>query len=168
LGIGPLLAKVLVARGITDEAEASRFLNPSLENLHSPASLPDYSAARDVLLDARDRRQSIFVHGDYDVDGVTSAALLTRFLENIGCAVTTHVPHRQREGYGIHTMAVEFAKEAGAEVFLTCDCGTGAIAQVEQAKAYGMRVVVTDHHEVGNMLPNAEAVINPHRSWSGI
>ncbi len=146
-----------------DVEAATRYLNPSLENLHSPESLPDYLPSRDVLLDAKDRKLPIFVHGDYDVDGVTSAALLSRFLENIGCAVTTHVPHRQREGYGIHSMAVDFAKEAGAEVFLTCDCGTAAIAQVEKAKGYGMRVVVTDHHEVGELLPNAEAVINPHR-----
>jgi len=163
LGIGSLLARVLVARGLTDPAEASRFLKPEIENLHDPRLLPDYDRARDVLLDARDRKLSIFVHGDYDVDGVTSAALFTRYLQNIGCEVTTHVPHRQREGYGIHMMAVEYAKEAGAEVFLTCDCGTAAIAQVELARSHGMRVVVTDHHEVGETLPNAEAVINPHR-----
>ncbi|MHB8636324.1 MAG: single-stranded-DNA-specific exonuclease RecJ, partial [Fimbriimonadaceae bacterium] len=119
LGIGGILARVLVSRGITDVQEAKHFLNPAIEDLHDPKLLPDYAAARDVLLDARDRKLQIFVHGDYDVDGVTSAALLTRYLENVGCAVSTHVPHRQREGYGIHTMAVEYAKSAGAQVFLT-------------------------------------------------
>lgn len=166
LGIGAVLARVLAARGVTDLEAARRFLNPDVADLHDPRLLPDYVPAQDVLLDARDRKLPIFVHGDYDVDGVTSAALLTRYLQNIGCEVTTHVPHRQREGYGIHTMAVDYAQSVGAKVFLTCDCGTAAIAQVELAKSHGMRVVVTDHHEVGDSLPNAEAVINPHRRES--
>lgn len=163
LGIGSLLARVLACRGLTDAAGVRRFLESNPADLHDPRLLPDYTPAQNILLDARDRKLSIFVHGDYDVDGVTSAALLTRYLENIGCTVSTHVPHRQREGYGIHTMAVDYAHEIGAKVFLTCDCGTAAIAQVELAKSYGMRIVVTDHHEVGDSLPNAEAVINPHR-----
>src|SRR5579862_9061871 len=166
LGIGSILSRVLVARGIIDVEKARKFLKPTLDDLHDPSLLPDYLAGRDVLLDARDRKLPIFVHGDYDVDGVTSAALLTRYLQNVGCVVTTHVPHRQREGYGIHTMAVDYANSVGARVFLTCDCGTAAIAQVELAKSHGMRVVVTDHHEVGSTMPNAEAVINPHRADS--
>jgi single-stranded-DNA-specific exonuclease len=166
LGVGSLVAQVLAARGFTDPEDASLFLNPSLDDLHPATELPDYAAARDVLLDARDRKLAIYVHGDYDVDGVTSAALLTRFLEDAGCNVTTHVPHRIKEGYGIHATAVEAARAEGAQVFLTCDCGSSAVAQVEQARAAGMSVVVTDHHEIGAKLPDANAVVNPHRKDS--
>jgi len=166
LGVSPLLAALLVSRGWTDAVEAEKFLNPRLADLHDPKLLPDYAAARDCILGARERKEIIYVHGDYDVDGVTSAALLTRFLRKIGCQVVAHVPHRMREGYGIHPDAVEDAREQGAKLFLTCDCGGGALTQVEQANAYGMKVVVTDHHHLGETLPAAEAVINPHRADS--
>lgn len=166
LGIPSLVAAILVRRGITDPASAERFLYPSLDHLHDPRKLPDYTAARDCILGAKERKELIFVHGDYDVDGVTSAALLNRFLTRIGCEVHTHVPHRMREGYGIHRSAVEAAKAAGAKLFLTCDCGVSAIEQVRIAREAGMDVVVTDHHTIGAELPDANAVINPHRTDS--
>jgi single-stranded-DNA-specific exonuclease len=97
------------------------------------------------------------------VDGVTSAALLGRFLENIGCEVQVHVPHRMKEGYGIHLSAVHAAIEWGAQVFLTCDCGVSAFEQLRIAREAGMRVVVTDHHEVGPEMPEVDALVNPHR-----
>lgn len=163
LGIPSLLAAVLVRRGFHEPAAADRFLNPRLDQLHDPRKLPDYEAAKNAILGAKERDELIFVHGDYDVDGVTSAAIFHRFLSRIGCRVHTHVPHRMREGYGIHLSAVEEAKTLGAKLFLTCDCGVGAHEQVEAAKEAGMAVVVTDHHSVGAELPAAEAVINPHR-----
>jgi single-stranded-DNA-specific exonuclease len=163
LGVPSIVAAVLVQRGICDPAEAEKFLNPSLDDLHPPDALPDYAKAKEAILGARERKDLIFVHGDYDVDGVTSAALLNRFLSKIGCEVHTHVPHRMREGYGIHRSAVEAAKALGARLFLTCDCGVSAHEQVEIAKEAGMRVVVTDHHTVGSTLPDADAVVNPHR-----
>jgi single-stranded-DNA-specific exonuclease len=163
LGVPSIVAAVLVQRGICDPAEAEKFLNPSLDDLHPPDALPDYAKAKEAILGARERKDLIFVHGDYDVDGVTSAALLNRFLTKIGCEVHTHVPHRMREGYGIHRSAVEAAKALGARLFLTCDCGVSAHEQVEIAKEAGMRVVVTDHHTVGSTLPDADAVVNPHR-----
>lgn len=163
LGIPTIVAAVLAQRGFTDPARAYKFLHPSLEDLHPPQALPDFEAAKAAILGAKERKELIFVHGDYDVDGVTSAALLNRFLGKIGCEVHTHVPHRMREGYGIHRSAVEAAKAKGARLFLTCDCGVGAFEQVEIAKEAGMRVVVTDHHTVGATLPDADAVVNPHR-----
>jgi len=166
LGIPSIVAAVLAQRGMTDPAEAYRFLNPQLDDLHSPSLLPDFEKAKDAILGAKERNELIFVHGDYDVDGVTSAALLNRFLKAIGCNVQTHVPHRMREGYGIHRSAVEAAKVAGARLFLTCDCGVSAFEQVEIAREAGMKVVVTDHHTVGSTLPNADAIVNPHRSDS--
>ena len=166
LGIPSLLAAILAQRGYTAPERAYEFLNPSLDQLHPPTLLPDYHAAQDAILGARDRKELIYVHGDYDVDGVTSAALLNRFLLAIGCNVKTHVPHRMKEGYGIHKMAVEEAARDGAKLFLTCDCGVSAHEQVQQANEAGMAVVVTDHHSIGNELPNAAAVVNPHREDS--
>ena len=166
LGIPSLLAAILAQRGYRDPAQADLFLNPSLDHLHSPSLLPDYANARDAIMGARERKELIYIHGDYDVDGVTSAALLNRFLLAIGCNVKTHVPHRMKEGYGIHRSAVAAAADAGAKLFLTCDCGVSAHEQVDQAREAGMAVVVTDHHSIAGDLPNAAAVVNPHRSDS--
>jgi single-stranded-DNA-specific exonuclease len=166
LGIHEIVAALLVQRGMGDPATAYKFLNPSLDDLHDPSSLPDYELAKDEILGAKERGELIFVHGDYDVDGVTSAAILHRFLTKIGAKVETHVPHRMKEGYGIHHSAVDVAKARGAKLFLTCDCGISAHDRVEAAKEAGMRVVVTDHHTIGDSLPNAHAVVNPHRADS--
>ncbi len=161
-----ILAKALVARGVTSVDDADRFLNPTADQFHDPKLLPDYEAATKEILGARERGERIYVHGDYDVDGVTSAALFTRFLSKLGCDVVPHVPHRMREGYGIHIDAVGWAKEQGSHLFLTCDCGVGAHEQIDAVNAAGMRAVVTDHHEVGDSLPKAHAVVNPHRDDS--
>jgi len=166
LGVLPLVARILVNRGITDPETAQRFLFPQLEDLHDPRLLPDYEPAVQAILGARERQEKIYVHGDYDVDGVSSTALLTRFLRRVGCDVTPHVPHRGREGYGIHAIAVESAKELGAKLFLTCDCGSSAHAQINAARESGMQVVVTDHHEVPEELPTATAIVNVHRKDS--
>lgn len=164
--IHPLAAAVMVQRGYSELDEAERFLNPRLEDLHSPTLLPDYRAAADAILGARERGEIVYVHGDYDVDGVTSAALFTRFLKRIGINVIPHVPHRMKEGYGIHVKAVHWAKEHGADLFLTCDCGANAHEQLELVRELGMKAVVTDHHELGESLPHALAVVNPHRKDS--
>jgi single-stranded-DNA-specific exonuclease len=166
LGVAPLLAALLVQRGWTDPAGAHKFLNPSLDDLHDPKLLPDFELARNEILGAKERGERIFIHGDYDVDGVTSATILDRFLRKIGCDVVTHVPHRMKEGYGIHASAVEAAVACGAKLFLTCDCGISAFEQVAAAREAGLRVVVTDHHTVHDEMPNAHAVINPHRKDS--
>lgn len=166
LGISGLLAAVLVRRGWTDPEAAHKFLNPTLEDLHDPTLLPDYDKALAAILGARERGEKIYVHGDYDVDGVTSAAMFARFLRKVGCEVLVHVPHRMKEGYGIHLSAVDEAAAQGAKLFLTCDCGGSAIEQVQRARNHGMNVVVTDHHILGDTLPDADAVVNPHRDDS--
>ncbi len=165
-GLSPLIAGVLLARGHTTPETLEKFLDPRLEHLHDPAMLPDFEPAVKAILGARERGELIYVHGDYDADGVTSAALLTRFLRSIGCEVHVHVPHRMKEGYGIHKDAVRHAISLGAKLFLSCDCGVAAHEQVDMAKAAGMRVVITDHHAITRELPAADAVINPHRTDS--
>ena len=166
LGIPSLVAAVLAQRGLTDPAEVEAFLNPSLDSLLPAQTLPDFGAARDAILLAKDRQDLIFIHGDYDVDGVTSAAILFRYLSAIKCNVHVHVPHRMKEGYGINQSAVEAAKAMGAKLFLTCDCGISAIEQIAAAREAGMTVVVTDHHTVGHELPDAHAIVDPHRADS--
>ena len=166
LGIPRLVAAVLVQRDLADPTEADKFLNPKMDDLGDPTLLPDYESASEVILGAIERKEKIYIHGDYDVDGVTSAAIFTRFLEKIGADVHVHVPHRMKEGYGIHLRAVEEARQMGAKVFLTCDCGISAHEQVDAARAGGMTVVVTDHHTVPPDLPEAAALINPHRTDS--
>jgi len=109
LGISKLVAAILVQRGLDDPQAAYEFLHPTLDSLGDPRRLPDYQKAVDAILGAKERNDLIFIHGDYDVDGVTSAAILHRFLINIGCNIHTHVPHRIREGYGIHIDAVDQA-----------------------------------------------------------
>lgn len=163
LGLPPALAASLVARGHSEPADADRFLRPDTSQLHSPWSLPDIRAAVDVLAWARESRARVYVHGDYDVDGITSTALFTRFLRKIGVEVAAHVPHRLREGYGIHESSIHEAREFGAQVFLTCDCGIGAVEQVKAARAASMKVVVTDHHQAPDQIPDAQAVVNPQR-----
>ncbi len=166
LGIPRVVARILTRRGITDPDEAEFFLNPDIEQLHDPKLLPDYAIARDEILGARERGELIFVHGDYDVDGVTSTAIFSRFLKKIGANVDQHVPHRLKEGYGISRYAVEKAHAAGAKLFLTCDCGISAHDSVAYAQELGMRVVITDHHHVPEVMPSALAVVNPHRTDS--
>jgi len=170
LGVSRLLAKLLVNRGLTDPAEAEHFLNPSLDHLSDPTKLPDFDPAMKALLGAKERREKIYIHGDYDVDGVSSTAILDRFLRKIGCEVVSHVPHREKEGYGIHSKAVHWASEAKADLFLTCDCGSSAHGALDMVYEAGMKAVVTDHHEVQATLPQAEAIVNPHRHdgpWPG-
>ncbi len=166
LGISSLVACSLVNRGIETPEDAETYLNPRLDQLHDPKLLPDYEPAVKTILNARDQNQKIFIHGDYDVDGLSSTALLTRFLKSIGCDVLPHVPHRTREGYGIHLDAVLEAQNKRAHLFLTCDCGAKAHEQILAAKEAGMKVVVTDHHEISETLPEAEAIMNPHRKDS--
>lgn len=166
LGVPPLVAAVLIARGYSVAENAAAFLEPALDRLHDPSLLPDCDAAVREILRAKERKEKIYVHGDYDVDGVSSAAIWTRSLQRLGFDVVAHVPHRIKEGYGIHQMAVEEARELGCKLFLTCDCGSSAHDMVEMAKSFGMRVVVTDHHELSGLMPRAEAVVNPHRKDS--
>ncbi|MDI9641270.1 single-stranded-DNA-specific exonuclease RecJ [Kamptonema cortianum] len=163
LGISSVAATLLVQRGYSEPRDAEKFLNPEIEHLRQPTDLPDCEAALRRILLAKERNERIYVHGDYDVDGVSSAALLTRFLRLIGCDVVAHVPHRESEGFGIHDKAVQWAKESGAGLFLTCDCGTSANEQIDAVYELGMEAVITDHHQPPPILPRAHAIVNPHR-----
>ena len=166
LGISQIFARVLISRGFKDAQSIEKHLHPKLENFHNPALLPDCEIAIRELMLAKEQNEKIFIHGDYDVDGVTSATIWSRSLSRLGFNVETHVPHRMKEGYGIHDSAVRKAKDSGAKLFLTCDCGSSAVENVALAKELGMRVVITDHHQLPVGLPEAHAIVNPSRKDS--
>ena len=163
LYIHPLTARLLCNRGLTDPAEANAFLMPSLSQLLDPFGLPDMEKAAHRIKDALDKGETIFVYGDYDVDGVTSTAVYVRALTALGAKLEYRVPHRKRDGYDLKTRAIEYAHEKGATLIITSDCGIQAREAVEFANSLGMTVIVTDHHEPGETLPPAYAVVNPHR-----
>ena len=166
LDLSPVVARLLIARGITTPEEAGEFLNPTLDSLHDPLLLPDMNVAVERLKHALEAGEKIMIHGDYDVDGVTSAALLIRVLRALGGDVIYRLPHRQTEGYDIKASAVDEAKEADVSLIVTSDCGVTAIETAERAKELGIDLIITDHHEPGLNLPFALAVINPKRADS--
>lgn len=163
LNISSVLARVLVARGYTDPEAAYRFLNPVLHDLSDPKRLPDIEPAVRRLARAVERQEPVLVYGDYDVDGVTATALWLTTLRKLGVPAEPYIPHREREGYDLHPNAIEAAQRIGARLVLTCDCGTRAHHAVDALNAAGLEVVITDHHEPSDRLPNALAVVNPKR-----
>ncbi|MFZ5826834.1 MAG: single-stranded-DNA-specific exonuclease RecJ [Bacillota bacterium] len=160
VGSAPL-AEMLYRRGFVAPAAALAFLNGAFD-LDGPG-LPDLEAGVAELARAVIARERICVYGDYDTDGVTAAALLVGLLRMLGADVTCYIPDRFRDGYGMNERAVAALAGEGTQLLLTCDCGIRSVAEVALARQRGMRVVVTDHHELGLELPEAEAVINPKR-----
>lgn len=158
-----LTARLLVNRGLSDPAAAYAFLFPELNHLHNPFLLPDMDKAARRIADAIQKKETIFVHGDYDVDGVTSTALYVHTLRGLKASLVFRVPHRKKDGYDIKAAAVDWAREQGASVVITSDCGIQAHEAIGHANRLGMTVIVTDHHEPGPTLPDAYAVVNPHR-----
>jgi single-stranded-DNA-specific exonuclease len=163
LRVHPLTARLLINRGLTDPAQADAFLRPDLRQLHDPFGLPDMDKAARRIADAIENGETIFVYGDYDVDGVTSTALYVRTLLALGAKVAYRVPHRKQDGYDLKTTAIDWARQQGASLVITSDCGIQAREAVAYANDLGLTVIVTDHHEPGETLPPAYAVVNPHR-----
>ncbi|HUG41952.1 MAG TPA: single-stranded-DNA-specific exonuclease RecJ [Longimicrobiales bacterium] len=161
------LCRLLALRGHRDATSAKAFLRPSLDDLHDPASLAGIGPALDRIRFAIDRRQTILVHGDYDVDGICAAALYTRLLRRMGARVAPFVPHRIRDGYDLGPGGIGRAAAADARLILTADCGIVAHDAVREARKAGLDVVITDHHAPGVDLPEAAAVVNPHRADCG-
>jgi single-stranded-DNA-specific exonuclease len=159
-------AGLLVQRGHDVPEAARRFLRPRREDLHDPTSLPDMAAAVERLVSAVRRRETVFVHGDYDVDGQCATAVLTRVLRRAGATAVPFVPHRIRDGYDLSEAGVRAAVAAGARVLVTLDCGTTALDAVRAARAAGMDVIVVDHHLPGPEWPEALALVNPRRADS--
>ncbi|MBW1708774.1 MAG: single-stranded-DNA-specific exonuclease RecJ [Deltaproteobacteria bacterium] len=163
LDISPLLASILISRGMNESKEGSAFLHPSLKDLPDPYLLPDLDKAVERLLQALGKGELITIYGDYDADGLTSTALLADFLQKLGANVHTYIPHRLDEGYGLHIKSVEALAEKGARLIVTVDCGVSDYEPVNRAKELGLDVIITDHHRLPDYLPNASAIVNPKR-----
>ncbi|TMQ70796.1 MAG: single-stranded-DNA-specific exonuclease RecJ, partial [Candidatus Eisenbacteria bacterium] len=160
-------AHALVNRGIVSVANARRFLEPALEDLHDPSALLDLDRAVERIHRGVANRERILVHGDYDVDGITSTYLLYSALRDLGAEVEFRIPHRTRDGYGLSLDAIHDAHRRGCTLIVTVDCGVTAVEPVARAAALGIDVVITDHHEPPEVLPGAVAVVNPHRVGCG-
>ncbi len=163
LGINPVIARVLCLRGLSDPDVAARFLAPSLDQLWDPFRLAGMDRAVDRLLRAIAARERIAIHGDYDVDGITSTVILRRTLELLGAEVVHFIPERIRDGYDLQAAAVERLHGEGVGVIVSVDCGTRGMAAARRARDLGVDLIITDHHEPDPELPPALAVINPKR-----
>jgi single-stranded-DNA-specific exonuclease len=162
LALSPLLACLLINRGIDTPEKAAAFLSPSLrEGLRSPLLFPDMPRATERLLRARAGGERVCVYGDYDVDGVTGSSQLLLFLRELGMQPDLYIPHRTREGYGLNAQAVKLIADRGTKVMVTADCGATAHAEISLAQSLGIDVIVCDHHHVPEQRPPAYAVLNP-------
>lgn len=162
--VPPIIARLLCLRGFGDPELAARFLAPSLDHLHDPFRLTDLGLAIDRLQAAIANRERIAVHGDYDVDGVTSTVILRRALELLGADVIHFLPERMRDGYGLQPAAVDRLHAQGARIIVSVDCGIRSGEAAIRARELGIDLIITDHHEPdGGSLPQALAVINPKR-----
>jgi single-stranded-DNA-specific exonuclease len=163
LRISPVTARLLCIRGIGELELARRFLSPSLDDLHDPYALADMAVAVDRILGAVARKERIAIHGDYDVDGVTSTVILRRALELLGGDVTHFIPERLRDGYGLQPASLDRLHADGVQLVISVDCGIRGMDAARHARALGMDLIITDHHEPDTELPPALAVINPKR-----
>src|SRR5881628_518623 len=163
LGIAPIVARLLCQRGLGDPEIAQRFLNPSLDQLHDPLLLAGMRVAVDRILAAIARRERIAIHGDYDVDGITSTVILRRALELLGADVVHFIPERLKDGYGLQPAAIERLHADGVALVVSVDCGIRGADAALRARELGVDLIITDHHEPDAELPPALAIINPKR-----
>lgn len=162
-GYPPLLAALLGQRGMTEPETAEQFLYTKLTCLEDPRALPDMEKAAACLEKAIEAGTSTAVFGDYDVDGITSGCLLTDYLRSRGLPCKLYIPDRIREGYGLNTGAIQTLYDQGVRLIVTVDCGVTAVEEVAFAKSLGMEVIITDHHQCRDVLPDAIAVVDPKR-----
>jgi len=163
IGVSPIVARLLCQRGLDDPELAARFLNPALAHLHDPMRLADMRIAVDRILGAIARKERVAIHGDYDVDGITSTVILRRALEMLGADVVHFIPERLKDGYGLQPSAVERLHADGVALIVSVDCGIRGDDAARRARALGVDLIITDHHEPDAELPPAFAVINPKR-----
>jgi len=166
LRLPPLICRLLLVRGHATVEPAKEFLRPRLERLHSPHSLPDAAVAVERLVRAVRDAETVLIHGDYDVDGICATTLLTRSLRYFGARPVPFIPRRLQDGYDLSEAGVRAAREAGAGLVVTCDCGTSALKPIRALCDSGIDVIVTDHHLPGGPLPECLAVLNPKRAGS--
>lgn len=160
--LNKLLATILVNRNI-EENQIETYLNPNRKNFHDPFLMPDMEIAVNRILKAMENKEKIIIYGDYDVDGITSITVLKSFLKDRGIDVDQYIPNRLEEGYGLNNPAVKKIAEQGYDLMITVDCGISGIEEIKYANSLGIETIVTDHHEVGEELPDAIAVVDAKR-----
>ena len=160
-GVPALLARLLANRGIVEPGAALAYLNPTLSSLADPLLLSGMEASVDRLVLAQSRGERVCVHGDYDVDGVSSVALLISFFRAVGIDCFSYIPKRLTEGYGLSAQGVEAAARGGAKILVTVDCGITSVAEALLCREIGVDLIITDHHQPSDPLPDAFAIINP-------
>lgn len=164
--IGKLLANILVNRNIVEEKEITTFLEPTRNDFYNPFLMPDMEKAVNRILQAIQKKEKIMIYGDYDVDGITSITVLKKFMQERGALVADYIPNRLEEGYGLNKPAIQSIVEQGYSLMVTVDCGISAIEEVAYGNSLGLETIVTDHHEPGENLPDALAVVDAKRKDS--
>ncbi|MFH1850899.1 MAG: single-stranded-DNA-specific exonuclease RecJ [Candidatus Neomarinimicrobiota bacterium] len=159
-----IIARVMANRGIESRAGSESFFAPGLEMFHDPLAMCDTEKAARLVLEHIASGNPIMVFGDYDVDGTTAAAMLYLVLKSLDANVTTYIPNRELEGYGLSKFGIDYAKAISARLLITCDCGINAFDQVDYARQLGLDVIITDHHTPDEGLPRANAILNPKRT----
>ena len=163
MSISPILAQILVRRGITTEPAAKRYFRPQLGDLINPFLMKDMDVAVDRLNDAMGRKERILVYGDYDVDGCTAVALVYKFLQQFYSNVDYYIPDRYDEGYGVSRKGLEYAQETGVKLIIILDCGIKVVEEIKYAKTLGIDFIICDHHVPDEEMPPAVAILNPKR-----
>jgi single-stranded-DNA-specific exonuclease len=164
LGLPAVVSKILINRGIHTREDARKFFKPVWEDLYDPFLIKDMDKAVDRLARAVEGKERILIYGDYDVDGITSVSLLYLFIRELGGDVGFYIPDRLREGYGLSAAGVTQAAADGASLLVTVDCGITGVEEIRMARTLGLDVIVSDHHEQANVLPEAAAILNPKRN----
>lgn len=162
-GISNLLAKILVNKNLIKKEDIDLFLKPTRHDFHNPYLMPDMELAVNRIIEAINNNEKILIYGDYDVDGITSITVLKSFLIERKANVSHYIPNRLNEGYGLSKEAIKKIADDGVNLIITVDCGISGIEEVDYANSLGLKVIVTDHHEVGENLPNAIAVVDAKR-----
>ena len=160
-GIPNVVAQLLLSRGIRDPEAARSFLDPKLTGLRDPSELPGATKAAEVIFQALEDKRKITIYGDYDADGMTATAILWRCLRLLNADVDYYVPHRVDEGYGLNDSAIRSLADSGTQLIVTVDCGVASVEQASLAKELGLGLVITDHHQMADSLPVADAIVHP-------
>jgi len=163
LNVDKVISSMLIKRGIKTFNQAKDFFRPNIEQLHDPFLMKDMNKAVNRILQAIENKESIMIFGDYDVDGTSSVALLSSFLNDIGANISTYIPDRNNEGYGISLKAIDLAEQNKETLIIALDCGIKASDQVQYALKKKIDFIICDHHNPSNQLPNAYAILNPKR-----
>ncbi|WP_196885353.1 single-stranded-DNA-specific exonuclease RecJ [Aureivirga sp. CE67] len=161
INVSNTLAKILVQRGIETFEQAKQFFRPSLEDLHSPFLMKDMEKAVNLIQEVISKNGNILVYGDYDVDGTTAVSLMSTYLKTLTPNVASYIPDRYTEGYGVSFQGIDFAIDNDFSLMITLDCGIKAMDKVKYAKENGVSVIICDHHRPGEIVPDADAILNP-------